>query len=433
MSQPRPQRKPTDTSKKVIFNAAAVARHLGGLKAAAEAAGEEGPWWADALAFDWTSSRKGANGTQWLSVTYTDNAGVSGRLVVRISGERHTGQIMPNTDQGVAELAMRAKNPKAQIKKRDRKPTIQIQKWAAQVKTADDGITVLADADGRPILPDDDKLSPYFQVASLVGEAFTAETSERVARGVAYAAKIAEMRRDKTVTPQAIIDAFNAGQGARRPADTIMSSDQVTALRKGLAPKDLDVLLKGVTVLTNTKVTALVQEFIGDKAEKNAGQPLPNPMTRIAMNFENDTGRAQLAFFDKSLPFMEGAKQSYEVGKVDGEPINADNIHKFVLSRSLLDGIVNMDSICFSSMGISMPVKAEVLVVKEPAGSSVGLDDVYEDADGDGDGAGDVAPAPAPAGPKTARPAARPPPAEPAADLNGDDIDDLVADLGVTG
>jgi hypothetical protein len=442
----------TAAAKKVIFNAPVVAARLNALRAAAVEAGEEeSQWWKDALTFEWSGSRKGNNGTQWSSVNFKDDTGVSGRLIVRINSERHTGTIMPSTDEGLADMATKVKNPKFALKKRDKKPSIQVQKWAAQVKTAEDGITLLYDDDGEPILPGDDKLSPYFQVALLVGEAFTAEAKERVDRGLllltkakvytdrgaALLAKATAMKKlDKAATAQAILDAwateqnatlsdailsaeqvatlkklfpnnvketelltkegataqavlaaFAVEQGARRPGDMILSSETVAALRKIFAnPKDTELLTKGAIITSNVKIANLVQDYIGSQAAKNAGQPLPNPMTRLAMNFDQTTGIAQMAFFDKDQPFMEDGRQKYDTGKVDGDPVNADNIHKFIVSRSTLDGIVNMDSVCFSNMGISMPVKAEVLVVAKPSGGSVGFDDVYDD-DGYGGGA----------------------------------------------
>jgi hypothetical protein len=372
----------TAAAKKVIFNAPVVAARLNALRAAAVEAGEEdSQWWKDALTFEWSGSRKGNNGTQWSSVNFKDDTGVSGRLIVRINSERHTGTIMPSTDEGLADMAMRVKNPKFALKKRDKKPSIQIQKWAAQVKTDEDGISLTYDEDGQPILPDDGLLSPYYQVALLVGEAFAAEAKERVDRGLALLAKATLMKRtDKAATAQAVLDAFAAEQGARRPGDLIVSSETVASLRKLFVnPKDLDLLTKGATVTSNVKIANLIQEYIGNQAVKNAGKPLPNPMTRIAMNFDQTTGIAQMAFFDKDQPFTEDGRQKYDTGKVDGDPINADNIHKFIVSRSTLDGIVNMDSVCFSNMGISMPVKAEVLVVAKPSGGSVGFDDVYDD------------------------------------------------------
>lgn len=416
-------------AKKVIFNAPDVAARLAALKkAAVEDGKEESAWWTPALKIEWTSLRKGNNGTQWVSVSFTDGNGVTGRLIVRINGERHTGQIMPASDAGVAELAARVKNPNAKIEKRTKKPSIQIQKWAAQVKTAEDGVTVLADADGQPMLPGDEMLSPYYEVACLVSEAFTSEAKERVDRGLALLTKAAEMKRaDKAVTAQAVVEAFAAANAPRRPGDMILSSENVGAFRKLFpAQKDTDLLTKGAAITSNVKIANLVQEYISDQAKKNAGLPLPNPMTRVAMNFDGTTGIAQMAFFDKSAPYKaEEGKQRYDIGKVGGDPVNADNVHKFMLSRSSLDGIFNLDSVCFSNMGISMPVKVEVLVVDKPSSREVSLDDVYDD-----DG---VYAAPAPAAgveekaPETAAPRAAAPAAAAPAEEN---YDDLLGELG---
>lgn len=430
--------------KNVIFNALAVAVRLAALKKAAVDAGhEDSRWWKDALEFEWASTRKGNNGTQWASVNYTDENGTRSRLVVRINGERMTGRIMPNTDAGVAELIAELKNPNIQIKKRDKKPSVQIQKWAAQVKTAEDGVTILADADGKPVLPDDDKLSPYFRVASLVGEAFASEAAERVDKGAALVAKVVDAKKkDKAATAQAVITSFNDENGPRRPGDMILSSEQVNAIRK-LFPntKDSEVLTKGATLTTKVSIAHLVQERISDNATKNGGMLLPNPMTRFALNFDQVTGVAQLTLFDKNKPFSEEGRQKYEAAKVGVDPVNADNVHRFILPRSGLDGIVNMDSVCFSSMGISMPVKGEVLVVAQPSSREMSLDDVYGDdavsyslADAVGPAAASVVPATAadaPAAPPAKAPAPAPAAKAPApAPAAGDGYDDaLLAEL----
>jgi hypothetical protein len=411
--------------KNVIFNALAVAVRLESLrKAAVDAGREDSQWWKAALEFEWASPRKGNNGTQWVSVNYTDENGTKSRLVVRINGERQTGRIMPNTDAGVAELIAELKNPNVQIKKRDKKPSIQIQKWSAQVKTAEDGVTVLTDEGGNLILPGDDKLSAYFRCASLVGEAFAAEATERVEKGAALVTKVVEMKKkDRVVTAAAVVTAFNDEHGPRKPGDMVLSSEGISVIRKAFpAKKDEDLLTKGATVTTKVSIAHLIQERIGNSAAKNGGMPLPNPMTRFALNFAPDTGLAQVSFFDKNKPFSEEGRQKFEAAKVGNEPVNADNVHKFILSRSGLDGIVNMDSVCFSSMGISMPVKAEVLVVTQPSSREMSLDDVYGDdgaafslADAIGSPATPAAPAPATAAAPVPTTAAAPVPTTTAA------------------
>lgn len=364
--------------KKVIFNASEVASRLRALKQAAiESGKEDSEWWAPALNFEWSSvPRKGNNGTQWMNVNYTDASGVKGKLVVRINGEKHVGQIMPNDAAEAAELAARTKNPNVKIAARTKKAAMQINQWNAVVKTEEDGITVCTDADGAPILPSDDKRSNYFAVASYVSEAFTSETRARVMRGEALVAKVAEMKKDKSVTAQAIIDAF----GPRSTGDIILSHENVMAIRR-LFPsqKDTDSLTKGAIVTSIVKIASLIQEYVSNTSAKNANCPLPNPITRIAMDFD-DLGVAQVMFHDKKSSYIVDGKQKYEVGKVNGEPVNVNNVHLFMLSRSLVDGIVDLGSICFSSSGISMPVKLKVAVVEHPEMYGVGLDDVYDDA-----------------------------------------------------
>jgi hypothetical protein len=378
---------PQNAAKKIIFNAFTLADHLGALKRASIADGaEEGfAYWKNVLDFEFTSVRKGGNGTQWVSVYYTDVNGVRGRPIVRINGEKQNGLMMPGTDAGVAELVASLKNPNTKVEKRTKKPSIQIQKYSVPVKTAEDGLTVLSDADGQPILPGDEYLSDYYRVANLINEAFVAETRKRIDAGTFLMSKTNEMKRaDKATTAQMVDEAVTAAIGPRRVGDMILSSEMVSTIRKHFpTQKDIDFLTKSAIITSNVKVVSLIQEYISDQAKKNAGLMLPNFMTRAAMNFNSTTGVAEFAIFDKGAPFMVEGKQKYEVGRVDGDPVNSDNIHKFVVSRATLDGIINLDSICFSNMGISMPAKVEVLVVGKPTTTQeVGFDDVYDDAGG---------------------------------------------------
>ena len=388
------QRKANNKAAKIIFNAPDVAARLAGLKEAATLAGkEDSAWWAPALKFDFAGIRPGNKGTQWVGIFYTDASGVSGRLNrLRIKGECHIGQIMPASAAGVAELSAQNKNPNVKIEQRTRKPTITIQKWAAQVKTGEDGITPLTDADGQPMLPGDEMLSPYYMVASLLNEALAFEVKALIDCGTALLMKAAEMKRaDKAVTAQAVEEAFVAANGPRRPRDMILSSDSIGTIRKLFpSPKDTDLLTKTAIVNTNVKIVALVQEYISDQAKKNAGLQLPNPMTRITMEFDPAPNADPISFFDKSKPYLaEGGKQRYDIATIDGEAINNENVHLAITSRTIIDGIVNLDAVCFSNMGISIPPKIGVVVYEKPTVSreKPSIDDVYESLGGDEGGA----------------------------------------------
>jgi hypothetical protein len=370
MSQFNSSKNSAQGRKKIIFNTSEVAKHFSELKASGRDS-----WWTGVLSFDWGAFRKGGNGTHWANVNYTDAAGVSGRLILRINGERHSGQIMPKTEAGVAEL--RALKPQSNVSERTKSAAILIQKWSARVPTRDDEITVLTDEAGVPKYPGDDKLSPYYQVACGLSEAFTSEAKERVDRGTAFIAKVAEMKRsDKNVTVQAVLEAT----GPRRAGDLIVSASDVTTIRKSFpAQKDVDAILKGATIASCTKITNLVQEYISDHSQRNAGCLLPNPMTRIVMKMGG--AGVQTTFYDKGLPYTADGKSKYDVAKVDGLPISEENVHKFIESGCLVDGIVDLGAICISNMAISLPPTASVLVVEAKVSAAIDLDDVYDDAE----------------------------------------------------
>jgi hypothetical protein len=453
---------PSGAPKKNVVSAKAAAAYLRKLKTAAP---EGSRWWTRAVEIEWSTTRKGNNGTAWSTIYFTTEEGVRAPLTLRITAERHTGQLMPKSDAGLAELMQTQKpRPNARpLEKRTRNPALQFLKWNAQVKCKEDGITPYTDEEGNPILPGDDKRSPYYDLADLINEIFMFEVKERIDLGNALVAHVnASKRADKAATAAAIIEAFNK-QNERKPSDIILSSESVATIRKFFnLPKDTDTITKGAIIAPSTKVASLIQEFISDQAKQNAGMPLPNPMTRISMKFDQTTGVADpnLKFFDKSREYMAEGRKMFEEATVDGVPINDDNIHKFIRGGSLIDGVVDMGVVCFSSMGISIPVKVNVAVVSAPEARSVGLDDVYGDEDdefGAGYGAADAAvaetvaapvapaaaaapavaaaaPAAAPvAKPAAAKPAAAKPAAaaaKPAAPPAEENYDDLIDELG---
>jgi hypothetical protein len=358
---------------KVIFDAAEVAPRLEGLKAAAE---PNARWWAPALRFEFNSGRKGAGGTQWFSLYYTDSNGLTGPLVLRINGERHTGQIMPSTAEGVAELMMSLKNPQYKIEERGtKKPAIQIQRWNKRVPTEDDGVTVAKGPDGQPLLPDDSARSTYFRVAVLVNEAFTEEANARIDRGVRLISAIAPAKRaNKDVTAQQVCEQFKAADGDWGPGDILYGQDIHKNLDK-VFPNAYAPFLRGALVATATKVFDLVQERISDKALRNRNAKLPNPLTRISLNFGDKAGGP--AVYDGSQPYTDNAgKRQFETFKVNGKPVDAANVHKAILPRSGIDAIVNMDCVCLSSVGVSVPVSAVVVIVTPPVSRDLGLDDL---------------------------------------------------------
>jgi hypothetical protein len=412
------------SSKSTFFDAASVAAHLETVKNAACAALEPGQtaddirWWDGVLFLEWATPHK-ANNTQWVNISYKDEHGIKGRLVLRIRDELHVGQIMPSTEEGVAELAAQARTPQAagKIELRQKKPQIQIQKWKVPVPTEDDGVTILCDEHGEPLLPGDEHLSAYYRVAACLHEVFCAETNKRIERGAALVAKAVEMlKKDKKVTAQAILAAFAAEYGPRAPGDMILTTASLA--RVSLRPPEMDLLARGAFIVSNAEVRDFVQTKIGRNAKNNAGYLLPNPMTRFTVGF-GATFRDHTDFFDKTKPYLDAnGRQMYEAGQVDGAPVCDANLHKFIPPKAAIDGIVAADSICMSSMGISMPAKITIAVVEAPAAGRRGmtLDDVYDFE------------APAPATAPATMPASAPTTA-PATTPASDSIDDICTEL----
>lgn len=334
-------------------------------------------WWKKAIKIEWNNIRKGNNSTLWSSIVYTDSDGVSGNLVLRLIGERHSGQIMPNTDAALAELVA-SSNASRKFEKRTKKPCIQIQQWQMQVKTAEDGITPLTDASGAAILPPDSMRSNYYAIAALVNEAFTTEVNLRIDNGRKLVKTATEMKTsNKLVTASAVIAAFGNILGG----DLILDTSSTNAMRKLFQGKEFEIITKGVITTSNIKVAELVQTRVSDSSPKNSGCELPNPMTRIGMDFNKETGVSKIQFFDKQKPFMTDGKKKFEAATVDGVPINADNIHKAIGSNTIIDGIADMSAVCFSSMGISIPVSVVVAVVERTRKTIIDFEDIYETAE----------------------------------------------------
>jgi hypothetical protein len=354
----------------IVFKGTEMFEHLDSLYKAVAGADK---WWARALDFAFGQTRKttkGSSTTTWVNVFYVSPQGVRGPAVARFHGETHVGQIKPKTEAAAAEMNASAKNPAFLIEPRPGNPCMQVQKWTVKVETEADGITVITDAAGEPILPGDDKRSVLFGVLDYISKAFVGECNERIARGEAL---VAEAKR-KGSTPDSV--------AAFAPAGAFLAPEQITAIRKA-HPSAVDRLTAGAIVGKLTVISP-VQEAISANAKRNAGQLLPNPLARVTLKFNQASGAPDnLQIFDMGKGTSANGRLIYEEATIGGEPVNADNVHKFVLPRSTFDGIIKMDSVCFSQMGVSMPMSFKVMVLRQPAASAEsGLDALYSDFDG---------------------------------------------------
>lgn len=319
-------------------------------------------WWTDYIQFEWNNVRPGKNNTRWLSIKYrngvTDNFN---RLNVIIFGEVHTGQIMPNKLEDVAEL--KAKNPESKVEQRQLKASLQFQKWSKQVQTQEDKVSLVIE-NGQPVLPSDEYLSKYFQVIEYIEYIIKTEIRERIERYTCIIVYMANNKglKDSSETAQLIRKEI----GHIIDGDTIIQETDYRSL-KDKFPICIDELTKGFIKVHSTKCSAIIQEYISDKAPKNRGQKLPNPITRVTIPFDLKGKPLNLTILDKNKAFKCNGKLGFDMATINEEPITADNIHKLIVSRCTVDGIICLDSICFSQLGISLPVKASTIIVKQPS------------------------------------------------------------------
>jgi hypothetical protein len=362
----------------VIFNCSEVIAACKGAKAAGQSL-------STVFSIE-TTARPGPNGTKYMGL-HCSVPGKKGRMMLRVVKEKHVGQIAPLDDAEVARINAERGGKYGGVKKRDRHPTLNVQKYNVRVETDDAG---------RPKgdLPGEENVSEYFQVCQFVDEFFYETMQARLADG------------------------------------SIILRD---ARRKDYPP--------GAIVVPSTKIVPFYQTHVSMESKTNPGAELANPISRTNMKFDKDTGMPKkVTFFDftKSHRDAKTGKRSFEPLVFDGHPVTAHNVH-LIASHSVFSGIVNMNAVCASNMGLSIPNEMEVVIVEPPATRGVGVDDVFEDGmfdDGDfpEDGeAKDEAPAePAAAEPAApAEPAAAPAPAPATAAVAEDDLADVLGDLGV--
>jgi len=342
----------------VGFKASDIVQHFNQLKSI-----KEDNWWKEYLVFEWNNVRSGKNNTKWISIKYRQKLSDNfSRLNVIIVGEIHTGQIMPNTLEDVAEI--KARNPEAKVEQREMKPSLQFQKWSKQVQTQEDRVSLIIQPNGKPLLPGDEYLSKYFQVAAYVDEIFKKEIQERIER---YTMLVVHLAQNKGIkdTPESMQE-LRKQIGHVNDGDTIVQDSDYKSLKEKF-PKSIDELIKGFVKITNSKCSSIIQEYISDRALKNRGQRLPNPMTRVTIPFDSKGSAANLVnILDKNKPFKSSGRIGFERGLINGEPVNANTIHKFIVSKCVIDGVICLDSICCSQLGISIPIKITTMIVKQP-------------------------------------------------------------------
>jgi hypothetical protein len=335
-------------------------------------------WWKDHVLLEFSNARAHTKSNMWISVKCRLSVNdFYNRFNIIVLDEIHSGQIMPNKLEDVAEL--KEKYPHSKIEMRMMKPSIQIRKYTVQIKTQEDGITPIVDENGNPILPDEKFVSKYYRVVEFMDEIYKSELNERIDRFVTLKMNIMQNKNIKDTVE--CVTELRKEINHIIDGDTIIQENDVRSL-KDKFPVNFNVLTKGFVKVNSNKVISFIQEYISEKAQINKGKKLCNPITRITLSFETNSGPHQLRLLDKDKPYRCDGQIGFDEAKVDNVKVNDDNVHKFITTRSVIDGIICMDSICISQMGISLPIRATTIIVRKPNkndNSSISIcNDIYD-------------------------------------------------------
>ena len=270
-----------------------------------------------------TSARTGPNNTKYMSLSCTVPGKLNRRLMVRFIHEKHVGQIAPFDDAEVARINAERGDKYGMIKKRDRHPTINIQQYPTKVDIDDQGRA-------KGDLPD--QISEYYKVIAFIDEFFYTEMSRRIDNG----SIILRDSRRKEYPPNAI-------------------------------------------VVPSTKIVPMMQTSVSTEAKLNPGTELANPICRINMKFDKDTGlpAKMVNFYDFNKRYTDKKGGTCFEPLILGDgPVTIHNVH-MIGAHSMVSGIANLNVVCSSNMGLSIPTAIEVLIVKLPSTDKVSVADVF--------------------------------------------------------
>nr|CAD7112312.1 CP312R CDS [African swine fever virus] len=265
------------------------------------------------FSLDWDKLRIAKRNTSVKYVTvHVMVKGKKAPLMFNFQNEKHVGTISPSTDEEV--IRMNAENPKFLVKKRDRDPCLQFNKYKISPPLEDDGFTVKKNEQGEEIYPGDEEKSKLFQIIELLEEAFE------------------------------------------------------DAVQKG--PENMKT--KNIIKLVQRKISSNAAK----NADKPLPNPIAR--IRIKVNPITNMLAPVLLDKSKPITLQNGKTSFEELKDKDGVKANPDNIHKLIESHSIHDGIINARSICISSMGISFPLCLEMGVVKVfEKNNGIDVDSIY--------------------------------------------------------
>lgn len=311
---------------------------------ASEEKNGEGTTYSDVFEIDFNSQRKaGKVENLYITLYATDINGVRAPLRVKVKDCKSFASITPLLQADVNEVNERMSNKGWEPKScRDMKPAVTMQMYQDpnhQPKTVSEDSPEPVMVDGKPVLPPADKRHPLVYIMSCLNKYFLVTVGKKIAEK-----EIGEipMPGDPPLAPNAI-------------------------------------------QCKSVKRFAILQDRV--KKGKNAGKLLANPLVRVDIGIPNTTDATQgpkkgITYYDKKKPYLHNGETRYEI-LVDenGSTINAGNVHKLITAGSTIEGVVSLDSICFSSLGISIGKEFSLAVVDTAEyGASLTQDDYFASA-----------------------------------------------------
>lgn len=338
-------------------------------------------WWKDHVLLEWNNIRSGKNNTKWVSIKYRPTIHDKySNLNICIVNELHTGQILPTRAEDVAELQASLKNKNVVINTRQYKASLQFQKWSIQVATQEDKVSLIVE-NGNPVLPDDKFKSEYFQVVEYIEEIIKTEIQDRVDRYNGIIVYLAQNKSAKDTLET--VEAIRKTIGHVYDGDTIIKEGDFKSI-KDKFPNNFNELVKGFIRVSSSERSSIIQDYISNKAEKNKGMKLPNPITRVTIPFNPQGDPHNLMILDKDKAYKKNGHTGFKNATIDDKPVNVDTIHKLIVSKCKISGYICMDSLCFSQIGISLPIKAtKTIIVQQPVKREFDVFKICSDIYGD--------------------------------------------------
>lgn len=273
-----------------------------------------------------------------------------GRLRFHVQHEKNGAGVKPVDPRDVTAFNTQLREGQRPIEARNQDPTFTVNKYKCRLATADDGKTRLMDASGHPIMPTDDQKSQLFELIDCLDAWFYNAISKLKADGIVV----------------------EVGDRNAKPVDGQFKVASVKICPVGI---QRDISLKSPNV-----------------AER--GKPIENPMVRIKCKANPKTGLFdRTEFFDGSKRFTDPKTgktncEPYLVPEevVDGDtttivykPVVNRNIHKAIVYGTLGSGVISADAVCYSNMGVSIPLEFEIAVLTAPVGEKkASISDVFD-------------------------------------------------------